>query len=578
MNVVTAEILRQYFLSIVGEMDEMVSRSSMSPIFNEGHDYTTGLFSLRDSEVDLIALGTGVPVHLFAATTSVERFMTEFRKGLCDGDIGLINDPYHGGGHLPDWTLIKPIFVDGKPRFCSVVRAHMLDPGGPYPGGRNPNATEIWQEGFRIYPLKIVEAGQVRDDVWQLLLANSRLPDYLDNDLKGMIGACEAAATRIHSIVEKYGLAEVEESVGYTLSYSEKWIRKEIEQWPEGQYRGESYADSDFIDTRDIKIRVTLTVRNDGVTLDFAGTDSQVKGCINSTHANALAYALLPLMTVCPEIPVNSGLFRPFRVSLPQGTVVNANAPAAVALSTVCVGHEICEAVLGALEKVVPERVATASIDMCFLYTWGKDPRYDEFFLSTDYYASAVSAGGTFGQDGWGALAATMNGLRLPTFEMSEIQYPFFYLKGEYATDTAAPGRWRGVPAFHLRRRITAVEEPVSMTMFVRSSRHPCRGFAGGKPGKGNRYVSKPGTLKESVVIERLDQISVDSGEEVVCEKGGGGGWGDALHRDPELVLRDVLDEIVSVRGAADDYGVAIDLANGCVDQGETERLRQARK
>ena len=114
--------------------------------------------------------------------------------------------------------------------------------------------------------------------------------------------------------------------------------------------------------------------------------------------------------------------------------------------------------------------------------------------------------------------------------------------------------------------------------MFVRSSRHPCRGFAGGKPGKGNRYVSKPGTLKESVVIERLDQISVDSGEEVVCEKGGGGGWGDALHRDPELVLRDVLDEIVSVRGAADDYGVAIDLANGCVDQGETERLRQARK
>lgn len=578
MDLITAEIIREYLLNVSQEMSEIVTRTAMSPVFNEGHDYSTAIFYFDGREVCLLARAAVVPEHIYAALESLKIMMKTFEGDIHEEDVGLVNDPYFGGSHLPDWTMMYPVFFEEKPVFFPVVRAHMLDVGGPVAACKNAYAKTIWQEGFRIYPLKLIEKGKVREDIWRMLLANTRLASDVDNDLRAMFGACKVAGNRIRGLVDKYGIDEVKESVTYILDYSEKRIREEISTWPNGEYEGETFLDSDWGGGhKDINIKCKVIVKGDSLTIDLAGSHPQVEGCVNSPGSNTASWLYTPLTTICPDVPVNSGFFRPVRIILPAGTVVNPDPPYPTGQATVCVGNQICEALMAALEKCVPDKVATAGLDLTFLYNWGTDGRHGNYFLSLDYIASACSAGGSYGQDGWGGYTATHCALRIPTYEMTEIQFPFLYYKGEYVTDSAAPGKWRGVPAWELVRELTNGKDAI-VNIFVQSYKYPLRGYAGGKPGTGNWFVVNLGKPDEIFVDSFLDRYPSPSGQVNLARSGGGGGWGDPLERDPKMVLEDVLDEYVSVEGAESDYGVVIDRKTLKVDEEATTKLREKRK
>jgi N-methylhydantoinase B len=473
---------------------------------------------------------------------------------------------------------MKPVFHEGRPVFFPGVRAHMLDVGGPVSGGYNNMARDVWQEGFRIAPMKVYERGELRRDVWDLMVANSRVPEITKGDFSAMLGGCAIGQRRIVELIAKYGIETVLGCVDYILDYSERLVRREIAQWPDGRYAGESILDQDFAGTEDVPVRVQIVVEGDGVTVDFTGSAEQVPGFVNSTPGNSASHVYAQFAGVFPDVPVNSGFFRPIRCVFPEGTVVNPRPPAPVGNSTVCIGADIGQATMKALERIVPELVGNGEVELTIVLTMGNDRRYEnDLFISFDYLASATSASGAFGQDGWGTWTPLFCALYLTTVEMMEIQYPFLYHQAEYAIDTAAPGRWRGVPAFHMVRDHTAdLVGEGKANVLVQMSRHPLQGYAGGCDAVGNHVVLDWGADAERRVDDWAFEYPVGPGRLVFAESQGGGGWGDPLERDPALVREDVLDEYVSVEGARRDYGVVIDPDILAVDEPATQRLRAA--
>lgn len=575
---ITAEIVRNYLEAVSDEMSKTMEMTAISNVFNEAHDYSSGVFYYDGSEVSLLARAAAVPVHIFASLVSVRTITNFFRGELHEGDIILVCDPYFGGSHIPDWTVMKPIFYQGQPVFFPSIRAHMLDIGGPAAGGYNILARDVWQEGFRISPVKLYERGIFRQDIWDLIMANTRIPDIMSGDFNAMIGGCRIGERRIISLVEKYGIDVIKESVDYILNYSETRVRQSLSEWPDGVYQGESILDHDYAGTRDVQVRATITVHGDEATVDFAGSHEQTPGFVNSMPGNTASYVYAQFTGAFPDIPVNSGSFRPIKLRLPPGSVVNALPPATVGNSTVCIAADIGQATMKAIEKIAPETAGNGVVDLTIIIAMGNDRRYDEqFFISIDYLCSAVCASGTYGQDGWGTWTALFCALHLATVEMTEVQYPFLYTKFEYEIDTAAPGQWRGVPAIHTIREHTDDYVGDGKTnVMVQMNRHRLQGYAGGKPGVGNYFILDYGTDHELPVDEWVFEYPLGPGRTVFAQKQGGGGWGDPLERDPQQVREDVLDEYVSIAGARRDYGVVIEPDTLNVDMEATEILREA--
>ena len=574
-DLITAEIVRNYLESVSEEMSKIVENTAISQIFSEAHDYSTGIFYGADGRVSLVARAQAVPVHIFAALTSVETVLETYRGDVNDGDLFFVSDPYFGGSHIPDWTLVRPVFHSGKPVFFTSVRGHVNDVGGCAPGGYNTEAREIWHEGFRCPPVRLFDRGERVRDIWDLILANTRQPENISGDLHAMAGACIVGARRVDELIEKYGLASIESSVVYALDYSERRLRQEIGSWPDGCYVGEAVLDHDFAGGPEVPVRATLQVEGDGIRIDLTGSHPQVRGFVNSVAANTISNIYSAIVSIRPDIPVNSGYFRPVEVVLPPGSVVNADPPAPVGHSTVCIGSDIMEAVMKALEHVVPERVGAADIDLCNFRVYGTNSKTGEFFLSGDLNTTAMSAGATFGVDGWGGWAAPFCALKLPPLEMYEWEFPFRYVQMEYVPDTAAPGRWRGAPAMHYRR---AMLDPVHCIAYTQGHRHPMQGYCGGKPGAGNVFVINEGLDDELTITEACYNVPMPAGAVLFAQSGGGGGWGPPLERDPLLVRADVIDEYVTIEGARRDYGVVIDPATMEIDQEATEALRTQRR
>ena len=555
-DLITAEIVRNYLETVSEEMGKIVENTATSPIFSEAHDYSTGIFYYDARGVNLVARAQAVPVHIFAALTSVETALAVFIDDIKEGDTFFVSDPFYGGSHIPDWTIVQPVLQDGKPLFFASVRGHLNDVGGCAPGGYNTEAREIWHEGFRCPPVKLYEEGKPVPDIFNLIVSNTRQKEALSGDLQAMVGACIVGARRIEDVIRKYGSDVVARSVDYVLDYSEARLRAEITSWPDGVYRGESILDHDFAGGPEVPVQATITVKGDSLVVDLTGSHPQVRGFCNSVYANTISNVYSSVVTICPDIPVNSGYFRPVKIILPPHSVVNADPPAPVGHSTVCIGSDIMEAVMKAFEGIVPKKVGSANIDLCNFRVFGNNSKTGKFFLSGDINTSAASSGGTYGCDGWGGWAAPFSALKLPPLEMYEFEFPFLYTQMEFATDTAAPGQWRGAPAIHYRR---SVLDPVRGIGYIQGLHHPMQGYCGGKAGAGNYFVVNEGLDSELFVEQSCYNVDMPAGSVLFAQSGGGGGWGDSLARDPDSVMEDVLNEIVSVSGAERDYGVVID-------------------
>ena len=585
-DAITAEIIRNYLDTTAEHLYETICRTSPNNVVNEAKDCGGGIYSYDGTTAKMVARA-GIIAHSFALSTSCQAGLDFFRGDLNPGDAILIGDPYHGGSHCGCWSIVVPIFFNGKPRLFTAARLHVLDQGSPTPNV-NFACRDVWGEGTRVSPIKLYEKGERRREVWDLITANNRVPLIVEGDVEAMIGACRVGERFIRELVDRHGWQTVESSLEWILAYSERKFRQRIREWPDGTYSATFHVDTDHAGHEDLKIQVAITIDEDRMTFDFEGTDRQTDGIINSAKPNTIAYVGVVLSALCPDIPVNAGFFAPLTILLPEGTIVHPTAPAATLAGTICCGCQIGEVLMKACEQFAPQRVGNVSIDISGPIVYGLDrrahrfqthsARNPNFFMFMDLSMVSMSNSGVYGNDGWGMWATPFSVARPVNVEITEIQQPTLYRQTEFTTDSAAPGQWRGTPALAMRR-VDRGASDVKAALFVQSVVHSLTGWVGGYEGSGNIIVVNEGTQDEMICGEHLiKHAAYDPSKTIFSQSGGGGGWGDPLDRDPARVLEDVLDEYISVEGAKYDYGVVVDTATWSVSDEATARERAARK
>jgi len=556
-DLILAKIVAGSLESAAREMSAVVTRTARSPLFNEAHDFTTGIFDLdAGGQARLIAQAPGCTLHLYAICPAVQAALAAFGSDLHPGDVLLASDPYDGGTHIPDHVLIVPVFVGGRPRYFPVVRAHLADVGGPVPGGYNPRALDIWQDGVVMPPIKLYERGRRRDDLYHLVLANNRLPHWLEGDLAAMRGACAVAERRIHALLRRHGEAVTAAAIEHNLDYTERRVRAEIARWQDGCYSAETFADHDYHGHLDIRVRCTATVQGSDLSIDFAGTSAQVDGFINSPLANTLSFVFVAITSCCDEdIPINEGYMRPLRVTAPSGSLVNPQHPRPVGNCTCISGAEIAESVLLALSQCAPQRVGVNCHKLPLCYTSG-DYADGSGWVNLNFFGYTGGAGAAYGTDGWGLYPPLMTGVILPSIEVSERQYPLRILRHEYLADRTGAGRWRGAPGVE-----TLIEYQVATRnqVLMAGVRHPSRGFCGGGDGAPNQLA----LIAPGQDPQRFEQAAYDhalpAGARLHFIRGGGGGWGDPRQRPRAEVLDDVRNGYLSAAAAWRDYGQRVE-------------------
>jgi N-methylhydantoinase B len=567
---ITAEVIRGGLATIANEMCDTMIRTATTPTFSESHDFSTAIF---DGSGRIVTFADALPIHMGASKFSVMSALETFKDDLYPGDIIVVNDPYYGGSHLPDWTMMTPIFHEDRPIFFPVNRAHQGDTGGAVPGGYNPGATDIWQEGLRLPPIKIYEKGKPRNDIIKMLEINNRAPTFL-GDLNAMLGSIRVAERRINEFIERYGTEVLTEYTDYIIDYAERRFRSEISKWPDGKYKGEAYLEHDCQGVQDITIRVTVTVSGDNLNIDYTGSDPQTPGFINSSVPNSHSYIFLTLSSMIDDsIPRNEGLFNPVTILLPEGSVVNPLPPAPCTACTMHAGGEIGEALAFAMEGAIPKKAYVQNIKLGMPFvTYGMNPYSNEFYIDQNVVMAGGWCNATHGCDGWGSLPAFFGAMTQATGELHDMYFPNQTLGREYITDSGGPGKWRGGLGTDT---IMEAGSPIFLHTYLIGTKYPMRGFSGGKDGAPNRVVIREGTPDEMVIETTAFEEPLAGGDKIRAALGGGGGWGDPLERDPYAVLEDVLDEYVSIESARNDYGVVIKERKMKVDEKATRKQRE---
>ncbi len=350
----TIELIKNALTSIADEMAVTMTRTARSFVIKEALDYSTALFT---GDGVLIAQGTCLPLHLGSMPSAVEAMIRTFGQDMHPGDIFALNDPYDGGTHLPDIIIVKPVFLDRRVVGYSTVLAHQTDIGGRVPGGNASDSTEIYQEGLRIPPVRLYDAGEPNETLFRLIERNVRVPDKVLGDIRSEVAACITGERELLELIGKYGLKEFEACCQELLDYTERFTRSEIAKLPDGEYGFTDYLDGDGIDPGPIRIQVKVAVSGDAMTVDFAGTSPQVRGAINSVYsftASAVWACVRSILDL--NIPNNAGYFRPIAVIVPERSIVNPSPPAPVAARGLT-GFRIADTVFGALAQIVPDKV-----------------------------------------------------------------------------------------------------------------------------------------------------------------------------------------------------------------------------
>ncbi len=546
------EIFKNLYHSIAEEMGAALRRTAFSPNIKERRDYSCAVF---DGAGEVIAMGDHMPVHLGSMPMSVRAAIDASAMG--PGDIVMLNDPFRGGTHLPDITLVAPVYVESRPLrgrvarahtrpdFYVASRAHHADVGGTYPGSMGL-CREIYQEGVRVPPVKLMHRGAMNSDVLAMLLTNVRTPEEREGDLGAQIAACHTGAERLHEICLRYGVERARRAASGLLGYSEELMRAFLERVPAGVYAAEDFLDGDGITERPIKIAVTIrrdlwdrvsdpvARRRHGtqpiVTVDFTGSDPQVEGSVNAVAAitySACFYVFRCLLA--DDVPAAAGLMRPIEVIAPEGTIVNALPPAAVAGGNVETSQRIVDVVLRALALAVPDRIpAAASGTMNNLTIGGVDPRTGAPFA---YYETiAGGMGARPGKPGVSGIHAHMtNSLNTPA-EALEYAYPLRVRWYSLRPGSGGTGKFRGGDG--IVREIEVLADCEVTLLADRRSRGSW-GLSSGADGQpGKTYITRQDGSVQPMPAKFSSRLH--KGERITIETPGGGGWGQADDRRQE--------------------------------------------
>src|SRR6201995_4288468 len=439
---ITRSVVQPRLSSIVREMGEAMLRTSYSQILNSSRDFSLGIC---DTAGRLIAQADHIPVHVGAlpwATMAVE----ERFRDIAPGDVILLNDPYHGGSHLPDLTAFVPFFDGDKRLLWTIVRAHQSDIGGATHGAYNPSATEIYQEGLRVPPIKLYEAGKLREDLLDLIALNIRNPREFRGDLAAMVGAAHLGERRLKRLFAEFSGEVVEAAMETILDAAEQQARAVVSTWKDGVFYGEAFLDDDGHGRSDIKISAKVTKKGSDIEVDLSASAPQSTSFVNSSHANmqaavAMAFAYL----IDADIPKNTGALRPLKVIAKQGTIVWADPGRPVTLCTSHPSNEIVEAIIKAMASSCPDRVMGGWSRRFRIAIQGEDPRSGKNFI-WHLFQARPGGGASSGGDGWSSIGEwhSVGGLKFGSIEVAEARFPLHFRQHEYREGSGGDGQFRG--------------------------------------------------------------------------------------------------------------------------------------
>ena len=560
----TVEVIRGALVYAAEEMGIALKKSAYSPNIKERMDHSCALF---DPQRRLIAQAEHIPVHLGSMALAVREGLAAYKGKLEPGDMILLNDPYLSGTHLPDLTLIAPIYNSGRLIGYAANKAHHTDIGGKAPGSIAGDSTELYQEGLIIPPVKFVKAGTIDPELSWLLRSNVRTPDVQMGDLRAQIAANNTGIKRVLELVEQYSSETLHSAMEEIMDYSERRMRSAVSELPRGVYEASDYME-DVPDIGLAEIRVKVTVESDGVTFDYAGTCQQVEAPINAPLGVTIAGIYFTLITVTdPTIPVNDGCFRPIKLRIPEGTMTNPRRPAPVAGGNVETSQRNVDVLMKVFAQIAPDRVPAAGLGTMSNISVG-GTRAD----GTPWTFYETIGGGSGGRpigDGVDGVHVNMTNTMNTPIESLEAYLPMRFVSYGLRPDTGGPGEYRGGCGIERSWIFTAPK--ATLSVLAERTKIPPWGLKGGKPGGLGEYkIIKRGG--EVVVLPSKCTVRIEEGDTLVVHTPGGGGYGDPKKRDPKLILRDVLNGLVSAESAERDYGVKI--FAGKVEKTATNCLR----
>ena len=563
------EVIRNALIEATEEMAIALRRSAYSTNIKTRGDFSCAFF---DRHLRAISQAFGQPVHLGSLAVLVPRVINEYgREKLAQGDAILANDPYLGGVHLNDITLISPVYYQDELFGYVASLVHHVDVGGGAPASIGA-FREVYQEGIIIPPVKLVQGGEIVPDIFRLVLAQIRSQRETAGDFRAQLAANNTGVRRLSTLLSQRGSKEVTFYMDELITYTERRARAELANLPKGVFTADGYVDNDGFSDEPVHLVAKVVIDDDGVLFDFSGSDPQRRAPVNSTYAmtySACAYVLKCLID--PDVPVNAGFDCLVRLIAPEGTVVNATAPAPV------VGGwetqtRLTDVILKALAAALPDRVpAGTKAMMCQVGFGGTDPRTGELYAY--YEALAGGYGGRATRDGPDAVQAHGQNTENAPIEESEINYPFRISRYELVEDSEGGGQYRG--GLGLRRDYLFPDHEVSFTVLADRDRWGPWGLFGGLPGRKASYVLNPDG--EATELGSKVTIELKPGDVVSYRTCGGGGYGPPEERNPQAVLTDVREGKVSLERAREVYRVAIDPETRQIDTKETAKLRAER-
>ncbi len=527
LDPVTFEIVKNSLVSLAEEMGVVLRRSSFSANIKERRDFSCALF---DSEGRLVAQAEHIPVHLGAMPHSVKTILQEHERDIAEGDEFILNDPFRGGTHLPDITIATPIFHNGQLVGFAANRAHHSDVGGGTPGSMSSLSTDVFQEGIRIPPVKLVEKGRTNRDLLDLVLSNVRTPKERVGDLRAQEAANNLGRKRFAELVQKLGIKTILGGMRQLMDYSSRLMLREIRKIPKGSAAAIDYLDDDGFDAKRIPIKVKLTVGDGRIVFDFTGSSRQVKGPVNAVYSITLSAVYYVIRCVTdPSIPPNDGCFRPVEVVAPPGTIVNALPPAPVAGGNVETSQRIVDVSLKAFGSIIPERICAACQGtMNNVTIGGENPETGRYF--TYYETIAGGFGGRYGKDGIDGIHSHMTNTLNTPVEALEASFPLLVRRYELVDGSGGRGKFRG--GLGIRRETEILSDQATISLLGDRQEIPPWGFQGGTPGAPGQYS----ILRKTGRVERLSSkctVSAGDSDILSIRTPGGGGYGrpkDASH------------------------------------------------
>ncbi len=555
LDPVTLAVLKGRLEQIADEMDATLFRSAFNPIIAEAHDASHGLYDAATGET-LIQGKSGLPIFVGVMSFAVKMVIDKAERDgdLEDGDVYLFNDAYEGGTHLSDFKLVRPVFRNGE-IFCFLASVgHWHDVGGNVPGNYNPVATESFQEGMLIPPVKLFRKGELRTDIVDIVQANSRLPGSLYGDLNGQINALDLGVRRLEALLDEYGDGTVATAFGELRARAAELMRANIAELPEGTYSAEDWLDNDGIVDTPLKIALDMTVGDGRLKLDFSRTAPACAGPVNISYATAVASIYVALKHLFTEVPANAGVLEPVEIVIPQGSLLNVSAPKPVGGYTETI-LRVIDVMFQAMASADPMRTNGCAYGTINALSIAGHRSNGQRWVMFSFFGGGH--GGHPEGDGLNHGNAPISTATIPPVEILEAAYPVMFTQWALRTDSGGPGRHRG--GLGAVYEVELLEEAADAFLFGERGKFAPPGVVEGAPGAFNRFTYETAEgPQEPPMASKMVGIKLERGRRLRLETPGGGGYGRVGERDPAAVERDVKLGYVSPKGAARDYGYAV--------------------